>query len=186
AILNTLKNLTVTAPIQVPIKMSGDLDLSTDASVDLKFSEQPLIEFNLRGRNVELPPQSVPTMMGPLSFPKIKWSEMVLRGRLIEGELIIEEGELGKKGDPMFMKIKGKIAIKIDNRRRLRTLPGAYDFNIDLNMTQSVDSVIGLLLTPIAGNYKRPWTTGQGSTYTFRAYGSNFRGAPKTQSLATF
>jgi hypothetical protein len=86
----------------------------------------------------------------------------------------------------LFAKIEGKIAIRIDNRGGIKPLPGAYDFNIDLNMAQSVDSVLGLLLTPIAGNYKRAWTTGAGSTYTFRAWGSGFRGLPKTQRLATF
>jgi hypothetical protein len=185
-VLALLKNLTITRPISVPVILKGRIDLTSNSVIDPTLSEQPEIEFNLAGQKLEFPPQSVPTMMGPLSFPKITWSEVYLRGRLIAGELIIEEGKIGKKGDPLFAKIEGKIAIRIDNRGGIKPLPGAYDFNIDLNMAQSVDSVLGLLLTPIAGNYKRAWTTGAGSTYTFRAWGSGFRGLPKTQRLATF
>jgi len=184
-VIAALGNLTVTKPVQLPFRVSGSLSLESQLSLDPKFVEQPNAEILMTGKSIVFPPQSVPTQMGPLSFPKIQWSEIRIKGRMVGGEIIIEEAQLGKAGDPMTLKLKGSMALAIKNTRRgVLPQPGAYELDIDLVMAQSVDSVVGLLLTPIAGNYKS--AVNNGSRYLFRANATRFGVIPKTRSIRPF
>lgn len=171
-------------PVDIPIQLKGKLSLKTKADMDPLFTTEPTVEFLLSGNDVLFPSQSIPTAFGPLQFPEMKWKEIMIKGRLVGGELILETVELGKLGDPLLLKTKGRLSLrvsKVSDRAPLIPRFGAYEFDTDLTMSPSVEAQVGILLTPIAGNYKSQ--VSGGFRYLFRASGSNFRGLPRTQPI---
>ncbi len=171
-------------PVHLPFRLKGKFSLETIADVDPQWGAEPNIEFRLTGSEVLFPAQSVSTAFGPLQFPEIKWKEILLQGRLIAGELILEVVEMGKLGDPIVLKTKGKLSLRLsksNDRAPVKPRLGAYELDTDLTMSTSVNAQIGILLTPIIGPYKSQ--VSNGFRYIFRAQGVNFRGLPSTQPL---
>lgn len=171
-------------PVNLPFQLKGKFSLETIADLDPRFGSEPNIEFRLTGSDIVFPPQSVPTAFGPLQFPEIKWKEVLLKGRLVAGELILETVEMGKLGDPMILKTKGKLSLRLSkSSERAPIIPrlGAYELDTDLTMSASVDAQVGILLTPVIGSFKSQISNG--FRYLFRAQGTNFRGLPRTQAI---
>lgn len=171
-------------PVNLPIKLKGKFSLETMADLDPKFSVEPTVEFRLTGKDVLFPPQGIPTMYGAIQVPEIKWKEILLKGRLVAGELILETVEFGKLGDPMILKTKGKLSLRLSkssDRAPINPRFGAYEFDTDLTMSPSVNAQVGIFLTPIIGSYKSQ--VSGGFRYLFRATGTNFRGIPRTQAI---
>lgn len=181
-VMTFLKTNTL-APSSLPLQIRGLISLLSNIDVDLQYTVQPNAEFQITGENVVFPPQSVPTHFGPIQFPEMSWKSILIKGRLVAGELVIEEAQLGQAGDPLLIKSKGRLAINLAKRPNGSIEPrfGAYEFNNDISMTQSVESVVGLLISPIAGNFKAQ--TSNGTRYLFRINGTGFGTLPNSQSI---
>jgi hypothetical protein len=174
------------SPANIPVNLRGLVSIISNVDVDLQYVVQPNAEFQITGENIVFPPQSVATHFGPIQFPEMSWKTVLIKGRMVGGEVVFEEAQLGQAGDPLIIKAKGRLSLTLAKRPNGSVDPrlGAYEFDIDISMTQSVEAVVGLLISPIAGNFKAQ--TSNGTRYLFRMNGTNFVSLPRTQSIRAF
>lgn len=184
-LLTLLKSNTL-SPMNVPVNLRGKVSIESDGEIDPKFTEQPEINFVGSGTNIEFPRQTLNTMMGPLVIEAMKWKSMSLKGRMIAGEIIIEELLLGEKTDPLFLKLKGKLSLPLKaGSRGLGPIRfGSYELDTDLTLTRGANSLLTMMMDPLAGSFKTE--SRQGTRYVFRASGSGFGRPPRTQSIRPF
>jgi len=151
---------------RLPVVMRGQLDLDTQALIDLSFMEQPDMDINLNIRQFELPPSNVMTPMGPLTLPDLKLSSVELKGRLAGGRLIIENGRIGNESDELRGTITGNLDLTLlNNGGGLSPVLGGYTFNVDLKAKRNFQDRANLFLTFIDA-YKTP--TSEGAEYKFK------------------
>lgn len=174
--LADLKNLA-----NLPISIKGSTNITSQALVDLSFSEQPDMDVTLKIDRFELPTSNVQTMMGPLTLPELKLTSVELRGRLSAGKLLIEEGNIGKENDELRGTIKGNINLVIQNRGgAISPQMGAYNFDIDLNVRKSLQDRAGLFLTFIDA-YKTP--NPEGAQYRFKVSATDLQNPPNISAM---
>lgn len=151
---------------ELPVKMKGKMDAEMQMKVNAAMQEQPEGEFLVKVAKFALPSSTVPTPMGPINLPTLSLENVLLRGRLVGGKLIVEEGTFGQPKDPIHGRLKGQIAV--------RFLPGqgpqmgAYDFTVDLNSSAAIEKELGIAFI-LFQNAKTP--TASGARYLFRAMG---------------
>jgi hypothetical protein len=184
-VLSFLKTNTL-SPSNIPVQLRGLVSIISNVDVDLQYVVQPNAEFQITGENIVFPPQSVATHFGPIQFPEMSWKTVLIKGRMVGGEIVFEEAQLGQAGDPLVIKSKGRLSLTLGKRPNGAIEPrlGAYEFDTDISMTQSVEAVVGLLISPLAGNFKAQ--SSNGTRYLFRMNGTNFVSLPRTQSIKAF
>jgi type II secretion system protein N len=166
---------------QMPVVLKGNLDASSTALIDLAFREQPDIDLTLKVEKFELPTSNIQTMMGPLTLPEIKLSSLELKGRLAAGKFLIENGVIGKSGDEIFGTIKGNMNLTLQNQGAgIAPLPGAYSFDIDLNVKKSFQDKANLFLSFI-DTYKIPNV--DGAQYRFKVSAGGVEYPPNISAL---
>lgn len=166
---------------QMPVILKGNLDASSTALVDLAFREQPDMDLTLKVDKFELPTSNVQTMMGPLTLPEIKLSSLELRGRLSAGKFQIESGVIGKAGDEISGTVKGNLNLTLQNHGAgIVPIPGAYSFDIDLNVKRSFQEKANLFLT-FVDSYKVP--NPEGAQYRFKVSAGGIEYPPNISAL---
>jgi type II secretion system protein N len=151
----------------LPMALKGQLSVTSSATADLAFQEQPDMDISLKVDRFELPSGNVNTMMGPLALPELKLASLELKGRLSAGRFQIEDCSIGKEGDELRGSIKGGVALqlKYSDAAGLNPLLGAYDFTIDLNIKKGLQDRAALFLS-FLDQYKT--VTTDGAHFQFR------------------
>ena len=175
----------------LPVKMSGSLGLTTDVQFAPDFLEQPEGEYDLKINKLNLPAGTVMVPLNgvlmPLNVPLITLANVRFRGRVTGGKFFIEEGSFGQNRDPLYGRIKGNLAIRLQpHGANLQLVLGAYDFSVDLTTTQMIEKELNFaffLFGP--GKSALP---GGGAHYLFKAQGATFDGGtpPSITRIATF
>lgn len=160
----------------LPLYIKGQLNLNSQAVVDLSFSEQPDIDLTLKIDKFELPAGNVQTLMGPLALPELKLAQVQLKGRLSAGKFNIEQGQFGKEQDDLNGTVKGSMSVSLKNSP-MGIFPemGEYNLQIDMNVKKDLQERAALFLSFI-DQYKTP--TPEGARYAFKISAPNFQMPP--------
>ncbi|MBX3022402.1 MAG: hypothetical protein KF799_12080 [Bdellovibrionales bacterium] len=154
----------------LPVEMSGIASLTTDVQMTTDLAEQPDGDYNIQISKFALPASTVPTPMGPLNVPTITLANVVLKGKLSNGTLMIDEGSFGQAKDPIFGRIKGSIGMRLQQQGpSVFPMFGSYNLTVDLNTTQMIEKDLGIAFI-LLGPAKTP-APGGGARYLFRASG---------------
>lgn len=130
-----------------PVRFKGRIGLTSEAEIDLTWKEQPLAKITINGKSIQVPPDTVPTMMGPLALPDLTFSKLEIEGELKQGKFIIEKGVLGSEQDDLNGTITGEISVSVQNNGGNPTfVPGAYDLKLRLNVRETLEKKVGLFL----------------------------------------
>ena len=90
------------------------------------------------GSGVEIKDSLIVTNLGPISLPDLKWSQVNLKLRLKDQELVIETLNLGTEKDLLFVQLRGNIELKF--RRNRMPQPTYYDFQAKIEVDKSLKS----------------------------------------------
>ena len=175
----------ITALIDLPVSLHGSVDAESEVTMDPTFDEQPNGKVELKIKKFHLPPSSVPTPIGPLNLPEIRISDLSLKGRLIGGELYIDNFRIGNSKDEINGSIKGKIQMRL-SKRGVQVTPrfARYNITINLKTLPSLEKKASLLLSLVdgfLGKFKAPEIGG--SRYSFKLSGTNFYSPPRITAV---
>jgi type II secretion system protein N len=167
----------------LPFNLRGALNAKIDSTIDPTFADQPESEVQVNVGSLEMPASTVATPFGPMNLPTVKWSNVNLKGRLVGGKFIVEEGKIGSGQDLLNGQLKGTMDVRISKAGN-QTFPefGAYDFKVELNVNKTVEKDFGLFLS-FLDTYKSP--TLSGSKYLFRASGIQMGVPPRFASISS-
>lgn len=167
----------------LPVSLSGRASMATDMQFSADMQEQPEGEYEVKVAKFEMPAGTIQIPMGeasmPLAVPKLTLANVSLRGRMVGGNLIIEEGMFGQSQDPLFGRIKGQVAVRVLPNGL--TQYGAYNFTVDLTTSASVQKDLGIAFL-LFDSAKEPQSNG-GAKYLFRASGSGLGMAAAPPSI---
>lgn len=169
--------------------VAGQASISANGNLEPEFAAQPEAELKVTIDKLTLPntlPANIP-FVGGTQIPQIKFTDVKLSGRLINGEFIIENGTLGQDKDPFRGGVKGKIQVNFI-RQGTQVVPqfGAYEFRIDLNMDRAFETDLQkrvMIVYDMIGRYKT--ATGKGGRYLMRVAGSSFQAPPNITSITS-
>lgn len=155
------------------VNMQGQASLDTSIQFTPGFSEQPdgeiemhINKFNLPASTLMIPFEGA---MMPVNVPHLTLANVVLRGRLVGGNLIIEEGTFGKSSDPLNGRIKGQLGLKLtQGGNGVQPTFGTYNLTVELNTNKQIDKEMGFAFL-LFDQAKNP--TANGSHYLFKAQG---------------
>lgn len=164
--LADLKNLA-----NLPVAMKGELELDGKSNTDLSFNESPDMDIHMKIEKFEMPPANIPTGMGPMSVPDLKFSHVELKGRLSNGKLNIESGQLGKAQDELVGTLKGSMDLQFRGKGNPVPLPGGYDFQLQLKVKPQFQQKSAALLSLLDG-FKSPNEDGS-AQYNFKVSAPN-------------
>jgi hypothetical protein len=172
----------------LPVKMSGQASLDTTIQFTPSFTDQPEGDIDLRVNKFNMPAGTFMLNADgnpfPINFPTITLENVVLKGRLVGGKFIIEEGTFGKSKDPLSGRIKGNIVLRlIPTGSQVSPQFGAYNFTVELNTSALVDKEAGFAFF-IFDNAKTKTATG--SHYLFTASGAGLGPPPQVQKIGSF
>ncbi len=168
----------------LPVKLQGKLSADVGLKVNTSMQEQPEGEFTLKVAKFVLPSGPVNTMAGPINLPTVSMANVLFRGRLVGGRLLLEEGTFGQKGEPVHGRIKGEMAVRFIPAGNGQVTPaiGNYNLTADLNMTTMFEKELGFAF--LLDNYKTP---GQGGNrYLMRIQGTDFYNPPAITRVSNF
>ncbi len=157
--------------LKMPFQMSGKVNLNIDAQADLQSTESPEMDLQLHVSDFILPNANINTAMGPMTLPELKLGILEVKGRLINGQLIIEQGDVGSNKDDLFGKVKGQMTLGINPAQNFSPMLGAYEFELDLTATKIFQSKAGLFLS-LLDAYKTP--SGENARFKFKVSSSSF------------
>lgn len=167
----------------------GQVTVATSGNLQPEFADQPEAEMSVTIDNLILPntlPATIP-FVGGTQIPQIKFTDVKLSGRLVNGEFVIENGTLGQDKDPFHGIVKGKMQVNF-LRVGTQVVPqfGQYEFRIDLNMDRAFETELQrrlLIVYDQIGRYKT--ATGKGGRYLMRITGANFINPPTISSISS-
>jgi type II secretion system protein N len=169
--------------MDLPVNLRGAFNAKIDSTVDPSFADQPESEVQISVASLEMPASTVATPFGPMNLPTLKWSNVNLKGRLIGGKFIVEDGKLGTTQDALNGQVKGSMDVRV---ARVGNQPypefGAYDFKVELNVNKGVEKEFSLFLS-LLDSYKSPSLSG--SRYLFRASGVQFGTPPRFSGISS-
>ena len=165
----------------LPVKMQGKANFETDMQISPEFAEQPEGDYSLTISKFNLPASTVDTPMGPLNLPTLTLANVVLKGRMIGGNLMIEEGQFGSSSDPIYGRIKGQLGLRF--APGAPPMLGSYNLTVDLNASRAIEKDIGIAFI-LFDSAKTATSTG--SRYLFRAMGNGPGGVPNITRLSSF
>lgn len=174
----TVLGQTLKTSIDVSGKLNGRVELSTTS-----FKEQPSGEVEVLVGDLRLP-RSISTNIGPLTLPDIKFSELQVKARLVGGEVIIDEGTLGQRGEPISGKFKGKMSMNLDRfGTRTNIVFKEYELKMDFHIQKAIQSKLSLFLSFI-DKFKK--VTNDGSRYTLKISASKPSIVPQLDPVRKF
>lgn len=162
--------------LKLPLQMSGKVDINADAQADLQSTEQPEMDLTFHVADFALPTATVNTMMGPLTLPEFKLGKLDIKGRLSNGQLLIEQGDIGTiNKDELYGKVKGHMSLAINPAQGFNPMMGAYEFEIDLTANKAFQSKAGLFLS-LLDSYKT--ANGDNARFHFKVSAANMDAPP--------
>ncbi len=167
-----------------PLTLRGLGQLELDALIEPQFEEQPEVELELDLASLQMESSRIPTPMGPMDVSGLSWDGgLRLRGRLVGGELIIEEGQLGQASDSLSLQVRGRLGLRLAKQRvppRGETLVpewGNYDLRFQILAGENLPQDWNLILSALGSNLRRQ--TPDGERYLFRMTGPRFGPPPQ-------
>jgi type II secretion system protein N len=173
------------------LDMSGEASFDTTMQFTPGFADQPegeielhVNKFNLPGSTIMIPWEGA---MLPITLPTLTLSNVVIKGRLVGGSLIIEDGSFGQSKDPINGRLKGQMALRLmPMGQSVSPQFGPYNLTVDLNTSRQIDKDLGFAFF-ILNSAKNE--TANGSHYLFRAQGQGMGpqyGPPSIQRIPSF
>ncbi|RME18133.1 MAG: type II secretion system protein GspN [Bdellovibrio sp.] len=159
----------------LPVSGSGTLQAKVSGHIDPTFIQPPKMDILLQGQKVKTHPLFLDNpMMGGISLPGLQWSYILLKGRLVDSQLIIEKAELGVPKDPIFLRFKGRFNLEIKKQgSHLWTQWGSYEGKVDLQITPSMEKeMVFRTLKTLYGSTRQQ--TSKGIRYLFKINGNGF------------
>lgn len=158
----------------LPVKMSGELNVDTDVQFAPDMTEQPDGDYEIRLAKFKLPASTIMVPMGeanlPVNIPTLTLENVTLKGKLSNGTLMIDEGTFGKAKDPIYGRIKGSLGVRLQAQGpNVFPMFGSYNLTVELNTTQLIEKELGFAFI-MFGSAKTP-SPGGGAKYLFRAMG---------------
>ncbi len=176
-----LKKVSSSIPSKVPLQLQGLITGAITAAIDQTFKEAPESEFNITSPEVLLLPISFNQGGLQLELPRMQWSALKLKGRLINDELIIEDGVLGTTKDNLSLRFKGTMGLKfIAKGKSIAPNFTSYDLRMDVQTVGEVDPTLKLAFLPIT-QFKS--ATVGGERYLFKASSRSLRSNPNFSKI---
>lgn len=167
----------------LPVKLQGKLSADLELRVNTSMQEQPEGEFSVKVSKFTLPAGPVMTAMGPINLPTISMNNVLFRGRLVNGNLMLEEGTFGQAGEPAHGRVKGQLAMRIQNMGgQMVPQMGQYNLTVDLNLTSNFEKELGFAF--LLDSYKTP--VQGGNRYLMRIQGTDFMNPPLITRVSSF
>lgn len=171
------------------VKMQGQANLETDVLFTPSWQEQPEGDYLIQISRFNLPASTVMVPMGeasmPINLPTLTLANVTLRGRLVGGNLMIEEGSFGQASDPVHGRIKGQLGLRFQPMGNAVTpILGSYNLTVDLNTNAAIQKELGFAFL-LFDSAKTP-ASGGGARYLFRAQGSGTANPPAITRLSSF
>ncbi len=172
----------------LPLSLQGRADFHTDMLFTPDFQDQPEGEFELKVAKFSIPAGTVQIpfegAMLPISLPSLTLANVTFRGRLVGGNLFIEEGIFGQSQDPLYGRIKGQIGLRlIPTGQGLAPQFGQYNLTVDLTTNATVQRELSFLFLPLE-SAKTPTSDG-GGKYLFKMAGQ-IGAFPSVTRISTF
>ncbi len=158
----------------LPMRIQGHANIDTDMLLTSDFSEQPEGDFELKISKFSLPSGTISVPMGeasfPINIPSLTMDNVIFRGRMVGGSLVIEEGLFGKGSDPLSGRMKGQMALRLlPTGQTVTPSFGAYNLTVELNTNAMIQKELGFAFLPL--DNAKASTSGGGARYLFRATG---------------
>jgi hypothetical protein len=155
------------------VNMQGQAGLTTTMQMTPGFTEQPEGEIELKVNKFRVPASTIMIPFGeammPINLPTLTLANAILKGRLVGGSLVIEDGTFGQSQDPVHGRMKGQLALRLQNMGgQVQPIFGAYNLTLDLNTSKQIEKDMGFAFI-LFDSAKTPTPTG--SRYLFRAQG---------------
>jgi|GEM_PF-1338364 len=168
----------------LPLKMTGKLSADLGLRLNTAMHEQPEGEFSVKIAKFTLPAGPLMTQMGPINLPTVSMNNVLFRGRLVGGKLILEDGTFGQAGEAAHGRVKGDLALRLMPTGGGQIVPqmGQYNFTVDLNMTNNFEKELGFAF--LLESYKTP--VQGGNRYLMRIQGNDFLNPPVITRVSSF
>ncbi len=183
--------LTISQFFESQWEVSGKANIVADNGIfDPSLTDPPKAELEVSAENVGLPntlPANIPILGGTI-IPTMKFSDVGVKGRLVNRELIIDESNLGGESDPFRGKVKGKL--EVDFRQGpggIYPQMGGYDLSLNIEMDRSFESDLQKRLPIVYDQItKYKSVTGKGSRYSLRLRSQNPMNPPEVTPIQAF
>lgn len=159
--INELQKLFPKVNFNIESRVNAEL---SEIQIEQEFKTQPAAEFNVEAGKTHI--KSI-TLFNDLTLQDLKFSKVSLRGRLIDGELNLEDVQLGSGDDPLQFQIRGKLALTF-RKFGVIVSPRASKYDIYLKLTKKqkltgeYDYIFrNVLTTPFLDVTKFPISTGK-------------------------
>ncbi|MBT4760615.1 MAG: type II secretion system protein GspN [Bdellovibrionaceae bacterium] len=178
--LNKLKEAT-----SLPIDIDGKLSVNINFNIDPNFTIQPNGEFQITSSKVSIPSPTIPIPNFAITLPNLNFSYLKAKGRIVDSEIIIEEALIGDSKDPMYIKLKGKIGLKLkQSRLGIKPIFSSYEAKVLFNIHKDLRPQL-IFMTFIDG-YKAGPKQADRENFQVKLTGSSFRNPPRARALSTF
>ena len=162
--------------LSLPFKIKGQVGMDVDATIDPEFRGQPESEFEINLDDLRI----VGFNYIGMSIPTLDIKTAKIKGVLKDGELQLEQIQLGKKGDDIFGTINGQMKlrlVKVGNT--IAPQFSSYRLNLDLTTASKLDKLLGFLDLVLPDIKKYKTRAAGGSRYNMALTGSSFRDTPR-------
>ena len=176
-------NLKEIAPLlPVPMTVKGTINGEGEFIIDQSFTTQPEGSFEIAsGNSVLFESLSIP--QASLVFSDMEFSKILIKGKISEGEIKLDEFVLGSPNNDLFVQAKGGIGVEFaaGRGRGAGVRPLVRRFNLMVKLTRSnrlqqKDAFIASSLDLLFDNSKaKIIPSGTGKSYQFRVQGVGLR-----------
>ena len=160
--------------VDLPVVLQGRAALNSDLQFTPDFKEQPDGEYLVRIEKFVLPASVIQVDMNgtplPVNLPELTLANVKLKGKLSRGNLTIDEGLFGAKGDAIAGRIKGSLGLALMTvGPSVAPVFGSYNLTVEMNTSQMIEKELSFAFIML-GPGKTP-LPGGGAHYLFRAMG---------------
>ncbi len=176
--------------LSLPMSLKGRMNVESKALFDLALQEQPEMDVVINANRFEVPSFNIPTNLGDINIPDLKFQQVQIKGRLSNGSFIFEDTKIGQaSADDLSAVIKGSVGLQIKNGPRgIAPIPGSYSLDIELLIKKSLEARAGTFvntldtaLSAFVQNYKT--NNEQGTLMKFKVSGDSFESMPSFSNL---
>lgn len=158
-------------------KISGLVKARFDYEGPFNQVQEAKAFLRLTGNNIHFSQTEIPTMLGPLNFPSIKWTNGEVAFRLKEEEIVFKTFRLGAPTDDFIVQMKGSASIFSSYGR---VLFNSYNIQLQIDVNKKLQI---RLLDLMFKNFKEDKTTFY--RYRLRLTGRGNQ-VPKMEKLSEF
>lgn len=169
---------------QLQMDMKGRLSVVLNGEANEEGALTGDVDLNIAQLNI--PSFAVPTQMGDLAIPPLKFNEFKVLGKMSDGRINLDSIKVGNDKDEMFGTVKGTLNVFSQGQAFQVT---GYDLGIDLKLKRSlvarqdykffVDMID--MFENIGSRYKTD--DAEGIRYAFRVQTSNMAAPPRVTPL---